>query len=207
LIKSRHYEQVARVPLEVGAQVKASQLLLRFTDDQERVELERARASLEKARTDYERTRRLHEDQGVSDSLLDEAETDLRLAEADAELAEIRLKELSIHAPFDGIIAERHVDPGASVEVGDILLRVTAITPLHVQALLPEAMLPRLADLKEITVTMSSTGETLRIPYEPGPVVVDPGSGTFLLQLEVDNGDHHLVPGVTCRVTLGGPSQ
>ena len=73
LIKSRHYEQVAEVPLEVGEQVKAGQLLLRFVNDQERVELERARASLEKARTDFERTRRLHEDQGVSDSLLDAA--------------------------------------------------------------------------------------------------------------------------------------
>jgi hypothetical protein len=37
---------------------------------------------------------------------------------------------------------------------------------------------------------------------ELGPVVVDPASGTFPLQVEVDNARRLLVPGVSCKVAI-----
>ena len=206
LIKSMHDDRIAEVKVRFGTRVKEGDLLVRLVDDQERVELGRARALLEQRRVRLERIHKLHAERSVSDEILDSAETDFQIAKADAELARIRLDEMSIRAPFDGLVAERFVDPGASVEIGDPLVRVTALSPLRVEVLLPEGMLPRLTVPAEIEVMLSSPERTLRIHYEPGAIVVDPGSGTVLLQLEVENADLSLIPGVSCRVGFPAPS-
>ena len=76
----------------------------------QRVEVQRAQAFVDQAVSDYERMKRLHTEEQVSDELLEKSATSLMLAEADLELAKIRLDELSVRAPFDGIVAERYID-------------------------------------------------------------------------------------------------
>jgi len=204
LIKSRQNEQIAEVEVKQGGRVEQGELLLRFVDDQERVEVQRAEALRDRAQAEFERIRRLHERDQISDDVLEEKETALRLAQAELELSRIRLAELSILAPFDGVVAERYVDPGASVEDGDPLLRVTALRPLRVEAVLPEELLPRLRTQTHVEVTVNSGATSLRLPLDLGPVVVDPASNTFLLQIEIPNEDEELIPGVSCSISLPG---
>jgi len=207
LIKSIHDERVAEIQVRVGQRVGKGEPLLRLVDDEERLELERAAALLDRVRAESARTKRLHEEEQVSDVLLEQTQTDLRLAEADFKLAQIRLAERTVRAPFKGVVAERYVDQGASVQIGDPLVRVTALTPLRVEAVLPEDMLPRLQQSKEIVVYLDSPSVTMRLPLRPYPFVVDPASGTFLLHVELDNRDHRLVPGVSCRIGIAEPQE
>jgi len=205
LIKSRYKERVAEVPFAQGSRVQKGQLILRFADDQYRVERDRAAALLERAQADFDRAKQLHEHHDLSGQEFERAQTDLKLARADLELATLRLTERSILAPFGGVLAERHVDPGASVDEGDPLLRVTAITPLRLEVLLPETLLARLRSLPVLQVTLASPETTLRLVVRKVPVVVDPASGMFPLQIEVDNSRGRLVPGVSCRVRITEP--
>ena len=207
LIKSKYDERVAEVPLPQGARVRQGQLLLRFVDDTYRVECERAAALLERAQADFDRAKQLHEQRDLSPQEFERAQTQLRIAKADVELAKLRLEERSILAPFDGILAERRVDPGTSVEVGDPLLRVTAVSPLRVEVLLPETVLPQLKRLPTLQVILASPDTTLWLPLKSAPVVVDPASGMFPLHLEVDNSRGRLVPGVSCRVRIAPPAR
>ena len=205
LIKSRYKERVAEVPFAQGSRVQKGQLILRFADDQYRVERDRAAALLERAQADFDRAKQLNEHHDLSGQEFERAQTDLKLARADLELATLRLTERSILAPFGGVLAERHVDPGASVDEGDPLLRVTAITPLRLEVLLPETLLARLRSLPVLQVTLASPETTLRLVVRKVPVVVDPASGMFPLQIEVDNSRGRLVPGVSCRVRITEP--
>src|SRR5437867_12966651 len=61
LIKSKFDDRVAEVPYALGARIKSGQLLLRFVDDEYRVEQERAAALLERAQAEFGRAQRLHE--------------------------------------------------------------------------------------------------------------------------------------------------
>lgn len=202
LVKSKFDDRVAEMPLPLGARVKSGQLLLRFVDDEHRVTRERAAALFELAQSNFDRARRLHDQNQLSAEEFERAQTALKLAKADYDLAGIRLKERSIVAPFDGILAERFVDAGASVEQGDPLLRVTATTPLRVQVLLPESLLPSLKALPVLKVSLSSPETTLWLPVRQPPILVDPASGMFPLQLEVDNARGRLTSGVSCRVEI-----
>ncbi|MGH7731098.1 MAG: efflux RND transporter periplasmic adaptor subunit [Candidatus Eiseniibacteriota bacterium] len=206
LMKSKFDDRVAEVPQPLGARVRKDQLLLRFADDEYRVGVERAAAVLDRARSEFERARQLHEQAQSSKEEFERAETTLRLAKADHDLAVIRLRERSIVAPFDGILAERYVDPGASVGQGDPLLRVTSTSPLRVEVLLPESMLPVLRGRPMLKVTLASPDTVLWLPVRRVPALVDPASGMLPLQVAVDNARGRLTAGVSCRVeVLQGP--
>lgn len=202
LIKSKHPERVSEVRARVGTSVREGTLLIQLADEEERVRLDRAEAVAAKTLGTLERTRRLHEGGGASDEALEDAELEHRLAVADAELARIALEELAIKAPFDGVVAERYVDPGTSVEEGDVLVRITAMSPLKVEVLLPESALPSLAGLETVTLVPAHPETTITIRLPKQMLVVDAASGTFPLLIEVDNRDHRLIPGTSCQVIL-----
>ena len=202
LIKSKFDDRVAEVPEALGARVQKHQLILRFVDDEHRVGLERAAAVLERAQSEYDRARQLHEQSQLSNEEFEKLQTTLKLAKADHDLAAIRLSERSIVAPFDGILAERYVDPGASVGQGDPLLRVTSISPLRVEVLLPESMLPALRGRPMLKVTLAAPDTVLWLPVRRVPALVDPASGMLPLQVEVDNARGRFTAGVSCRVEV-----
>lgn len=206
LIKSRFDDRVAEVPEALGARVRKDQLLLRFADDEHRVGLERAAAVLDRAQAEFDRARQLNEQSQLSKEEFERVQTAFRLAKADHDLAAIHLRERSIVAPFDGILAERYVDPGASVGQGDPLLRVTSISPLRVEVLLPESMLSALRGRPTLKVTLASPDTVLWLPVRRVPALVDPASGMLPLQVEVNNTRGRLTAGVSCRVeVIQGP--
>ena len=202
LIKSKYEDRVAEAPVPAGRRVKRGQLLLRFMDDEYRVECDRASAVLDRSQAAFKRADELHRQGGISRDEFEKAETVLKLAKADLELAQIRLRERSVRAPFDGVLAERYVDPGASVKDGDPLLRVTSTSPLRIEALLPEEALPRLRAAARLEVRLASPDTTLVLPLKNLPLVVDPASGMLQLRIEVDNARGRLTPGVSCRVRI-----
>ena len=202
LIKSKYSERVEDVAVPVGALVRKGQLLLRLFDDEHVARKDRAEAVLAQAAATRDRLQALHTEKGVSDDELEAAATAARIAQADLDMARILLDERSIRAPFDGVVAERYVDTGASVEVGDPLVRVTALSPLRVEALLPEETLPLLREEAMAEITLSFPDTMIVVPARLGHVVNDPASGTFPLQIEIDNRENRLTPGVTCTVAI-----
>lgn len=202
LLKSQYDGVLEKVDALVGDRVRAGQLLCQLVAEQEKVERDRAEALLKKTEADLDRARRLHSKGGTSDEALEKAETEYKLAKADFDLASIRLEEHSVRAPFAGVVAERYVDPGASVEAGDPLIRVTALSPLRLEVLLPETMLPSFTGPTVVQLSTSFPDTTIDVPVDLGVIVVDPSSGMFPLQIEIDNAEGHLVPGVSCAVSV-----
>ncbi len=126
--------QIARLPVQEGQRVKAGTLLLELWNDDlrarlavagEQVRVNRARADAachkaEVARRDAERIRRLHRRKLASDEQLDKAETaaragadecraaraQVKLAEAQRQVAAATLERTRLVAPFDGVVAE-----------------------------------------------------------------------------------------------------
>jgi RND family efflux transporter MFP subunit len=202
LIKSKRDETVAAVQVAAGERVHEGQLLLQLASSEEQVHRDRAQAVLKQAQADLDRIRRLHAENLAADDILESAELALSIAQADFDLARILLEESDICAPFAGVVTERYVDPGTSVEVGDNLLRVTALSPLRFEALLPETMLSALASRTVVELYPAYPDTILRLPVQPASLIVDPASGTFPLQFEVENRHGRLVPGVSCEVRL-----
>lgn len=112
---------------------------------------------------------------------------------------------LRITAPFDGVVTERSVHPGALVGpssgAGNPLLRVVERDRLRLVVPVPEAYVPSVAPGMELTFSVAAypgerfTGRVSRAAQE-----VDTSKRTMAVELDVANADGRLSPGTYCQV-------
>lgn len=150
----------------------------------------------------------------------DDAESELRLAEAELLVAKenrrIALLELqqqnsllslrSIYSPFDGVVIDQNVYEGETFEVGaakKYILKIAEINPLKVRVVLPRNTFGRFKRgiVGKVTPELASIN-----PYSAKVVMVDKlidaASGTFVVFLELPNPKLDIPSGMKCKVTF-----
>ena len=115
---------IARITVDEGDLVRASQTLaaldLRGID----AALARARSGAAKAERDLERARRLYADSVVALAELQDRETAHEVARADLETAAVNRRYAVIVAPADGVVLRRAAEPGENIPAGETVLVV-----------------------------------------------------------------------------------
>ncbi len=184
--------------------------------------VEEARAGHTKAEADYKRFRELLAAAAVTQDAFERAElafkqTEAVLARAEAGLtvsrmrraqaesnlaiAQKRLDDSLVRAPFDGVVAVRHSEPGEFASLGKAVLRMEDVTRLEVSALLSETLYDRVhAGKSVVTVRLRDT------PVAEGVVTykaatVDPVSRTFEIKADLPRTEL-LAPGMLCGLDV-----
>jgi len=106
---------------------------------------------------------------------------------AELSVAQQRLADTTILAPFDGLIQQRHIGPGTYLQVGDPVVTLVRTSTLRFRGTMPERHAHRLALGQQITLRFESdappqTAEITRI--SPG---VDEMSRSLMFEAEVNN--------------------
>jgi RND family efflux transporter MFP subunit len=122
-----------------------------------------------------------------------------------------RLEELTgferVVAPFDGVITQRHVDVGslvtADVSSGTQLFNIAHSDVLRIQIYVPQDAVFGLKDgaMAEVRVP-EMPGRVFRGTVARNANALQPGTRTRLTEVDVDNADGTLFPGVYCSVRL-----
>lgn len=223
-----HLEAYSRAPLfarvsgylkswsvDIGAPVKAGQLLAVIESPELDQQLLQARADLASAQansalagTTAKRWQALLGSDSVAQQEVDERTGDYTAKKATVAAAQANVDRLlatkgfeRIVAPFDGVVTARDTDVGALINagsggIGQELFVVSDVKKLRVYVQVPQSYAP---DVR------SGTAATLTVPEYPGQhftarVIasadsVNVASGTTLVQLLVDNTDGKLLPG------------
>ena len=156
--------------------------------------------------------------QFVAEQARDEALNEKRLAEAELQeardnrkLAEIELQRQmtlirlkTVRSPINGVVTERILNVGELAEAGvgrKPILRLAEIETLHVEAVLPAETYRK---IKVGTVAQVAPaipeGSQERATVTVIDRVLDAGSGTFGVRLELPNKDGRLLAGVRCKL-------
>lgn len=155
-------------------------------------ELDAARATLERAQAD-------------------EASARASVADAKAALStdEINLNKASIRAPADGVVLTRNVDPGnavaASLQAVTLFSIAEDLSRLRLQVYVDEADVGMVKNEQNATFTVSShpgrqfPARVTRVAYGS---TLSENVVTYLTQLDVDNSDLSLRPGMTATATI-----
>lgn len=174
------------------------------------------------AKKKFARAEELQRDRVVSAQAADEADAELRLAQAELqaamegrELARIehrraveQLALRTLRSPFDGVVVNRLLNPGDLAESGSgrrAVLTLAQVDPLRVDVALPVRLLGSVKAGQRMMVTLQGgTGRVLaRVRFVDK--VVDAASGTFVARLELPNGDGLLSSGVRCTADFDPP--
>jgi multidrug efflux pump subunit AcrA (membrane-fusion protein) len=127
----------------------------------------------------------------------------IRQAEAAVRLAGIHLRNTSIRAPISGIVSVRFVDQGALVSTTTPVLRIVAMDEIKVVVQVVGRELAHLKCGAIADIQLDAYGEEV-FPGELKCIspTVDPESRTVDVEIEVDNKDHRLKPGMFARVSI-----
>src|SRR5882724_3628681 len=101
--------RISAIQFQEGQRVAKGATLIRLDPAINQAEVQQGRANLKLAQSKYDRAVDLAKSNFISGQARDEAENNLRVAEAGVQLAEARLAKMEIKAPFAGIIGLRVV--------------------------------------------------------------------------------------------------
>jgi RND family efflux transporter MFP subunit len=221
-IYARTNGYVRRWFVDIGAHVKARQLLAEIETPEVDQQLGQARAQFATAQADYklakstaERWQNLRKTDSVSQQETDEKVGDMESKSATMEASRANVRRLEetqsfqkIYAPFSGVITARNVDIGDLINAGSNgtgsdLFRLEAIRQMRVYIQVPQ--------LNSRSAVPGMPAE-LAIPEMPGKrfaghVVrtsdaMDPASRTLRVEVDVDNPDGVLMPSEYVEVHL-----
>jgi RND family efflux transporter MFP subunit len=225
---------IQRVHVDRGQTVRRGQLLATLDDSVERVAAEGARhragmmgavqageSRVTATSRKLERVQELIASKFLSAQALDDAQNEKRLAEAELveardarRLAEIEFNRQnaiiqlkSIRSPVNGVVVERLLNAGELSEAGvgrRAILKIAEIDVLHVEALLPAEAWSQVKVGLAGEVQPAIGGGTHRARVAVVDRILDAGSGTFGVRLELPNPGHAIPAGTRCRLRLEG---
>jgi len=210
--------------VDIGAPVKAGQLLAEIEAPDLDQQLLQARAALASAQAGEtlasvtaERWRTLGGSNAVAKQTVDEKIGDLTVKQALTRAAQANVDRLlvladfkRVVAPFDGIITTRNTDMGALINAdssaGLALFVVSDTQKLRLTVSVPQNFVP---------AVKLNTKVEIAVPEYPGKVyvgvveasarAVDPASGTTRMQVVVENSAGELMPGAFANTRIQLP--
>jgi RND family efflux transporter MFP subunit len=204
---------------DIGAKVKANDILAEIDTpevDQELVQAKAqyqvAQSALQLSQVTYHRNQDLFKQKVIAPQDLDTAADTYYENQATAAADEANIDRLNaleafklVRAPFDGIVTARDTDIGAYVAAGSgtELFRVARTSPLRIYVNVPQ----ELAQLVNIGVEGDLTlpefpGRTFAAHVTNTAGAVDPTSRSFLTELQIPNETGELLPGAYANVSL-----
>ncbi len=194
---------VEELYVEEGDFVKAGTVLAKLDDEMIAVQLEQARADLRKQENNYERNRNLHEKQLVSTEVFQQVQFEYERQKAAYALAELSLKYTSIKTPISGVVAERNVKIGNMVLQNQSIFRVSGLDPLVAILHVPERQLERMKPGQEAVLHIDALGgiDFSGCIKRISPVI-DSGTGTVKVTVEINDPTGRIRPGMFSRVKI-----
>jgi RND family efflux transporter MFP subunit len=120
----------------------------------------------------------------------------IRVRMAELDLAQDRLSETTIVAPFDGIVQQRHVTTGTFVQVGQPLVTVVKVNPLRFQGTVPERVAQSIAVGQKVRLQVESIAEPRVVTVTRVSPTLEARSRALMFEAQVDNVDQRLRAGL-----------
>lgn len=193
--------RIVDLAVDRGARVKAGQVLLATDRRLWEAGVRRALIERDDAARDLRRWSELRAAGAVSPSEFEAAQSRLDRAEVALRETQTWLDQCEVRAPFDGLVAERLVEPGSFVNKGQAAFRIVRLDPVKIVFDLPE---------RDILTARVGAPVTFGVTAAPAQTftgrvafvspAAPPGGHAFRIELEADNAVGLLRPGMIADV-------
>jgi RND family efflux transporter MFP subunit len=212
---------------DIGANVKAGQLLAEIDSPEVDQQLQQARADLSTAESNMKladitatRYKDLLKTDSVAQQDVDNATGNYDARRTAVESAQANVKRLQdlqsfekVYAPFDGVLTARNTDVGQLIDSGSSggtsreLFHIAAVNPLRVYVNVPQFDSPEIKPgLHADLVLAEFPGRKFQGTVVRSSGAIDNTSRTLLTEVDVENSSHLLKPGSYVEVHLKLPS-
>src|SRR5690554_511850 len=187
--------RIRQIYVDVGSYVKKGQVLVAM----DAATFSQQETQVATLRRDYERYRELYEVGGISKQQLDQAKTQLDVAETAMENLSENTRLIS---PLSGVVTARNYDPG-DVAMQLPILTIESMNPVKVTLNVSERYYSQVSIGMPVEVQADALGDEvfegkISLIYP----TIDPMSYTFTVEVTVPNSNQKLRPGMFSRVKM-----
>ncbi|MDD2931100.1 MAG: efflux RND transporter periplasmic adaptor subunit [Fermentimonas sp.] len=187
--------RIRQIYVDVGSYVKKGQVLVAM----DAATFSQQETQVATLRRDYERYRELYEVGGISKQQLDQAKTQLDVAETAMENLSENTRLIS---PLSGVVTARNYDPG-DVAMQLPILTIESMNPVKVTLNVSERYYSQVSIGMPVEVQADALGDEvfegkISLIYP----TIDPMSHTFTVEVTVPNSNQKLRPGMFSRVKM-----
>jgi membrane fusion protein (multidrug efflux system) len=195
--------EVREILVEEGDEVKQGEVLARLDGDRLRLELNQSEANLRKLQRDYERNVDLKEKGLISSGDFDKIRYDMEALEASYNLARLELDYTQIRAPIDGVVSNRFIRLGNTIDVNAPAFRVTSFDPLVAYLHVPEREYRNIRKDQIVGIDIDALqGQRIVASVTRVSPIVDPETGTFKITIEISDDQRRIKPGMFGRISI-----
>jgi RND family efflux transporter MFP subunit len=208
--------RIEEIMVDVNDFVPQGSPIVRIRNVEQRAGLEQAQASLREAQArfveaeaEYQRIRGVYEKQLVSKAQMDAVTATLNAAKARLEAAQAGVAQAreslgyaTINAPYSGIVLERHVELGESVQPGKPLMTGFSLDELRVIVNVPQRLIGPVRQYAQARVLPPNDGPAIAaeklifFPY------ADPQSNVFKVRVYLPKKTEGLYPGMFVKTAF-----
>lgn len=212
--------RVSGLPFDVNDVVAKGDVLVRFTDVEQKsaeraaqARVAEAEAVSSEAQKAYERTQSVYAKKLVAQAQLDQARARrdaaraaLAAARAERERAGQSLDYTVLRAPFAGVVTQRFVEVGQAVQAGppspQPLIEMQSLEALRVNVVVPQEAAAAIRKLQSAEVLVGAAGTRIRADAVEVFPYADPATHSFRVRLHLPDGSKDLFPGMTVKVAF-----
>lgn len=186
-----------------GDNVKAGDVILTLDDKVAKAELAMAEAKAKLSEAEYKRAKQLYNKKVSSGHDKDKAYAQWQVDIADMDLQQAKLDQLSLKAPFSGVVGLMKVSPGDYLNPGRDIVLLVALDPLIVDFSVPENNLAQLTPGQAFTLEVGPfPGKVFEGNIQALEPLVNMQSRSVLVRGAVKNPEGLLKPGLFAEVGL-----
>ncbi len=196
--------KITQIAFEPGTMVKAGDLLVQQDVAAETAQLRSAEAAVELARLNLTRAKKMLATKVVAEANYDNAEANLKQAQAQADNIRAAIAKKTIRAPFSGRLGIRQINLGQIIKEGQAIVSLQSLDPIFVNFLVPQQQLPLIRIGYPVRLTSDGlpqgrevTGTVTAINPD-----VDATSRNVRIQATVTNANEELRPGMFVQVAV-----
>ncbi len=195
--------EVREILAEEGDDVVSGQVLARLDGDRLRLEAQQAEATLRKLERDYQRNVDLKDKALISAGDFEKIQFEMEALQAAYDLARLEYSYTEIRAPINGVISQRLVKIGNTIDVNAETFEVTSLEPLVSYLHVPEREFRRIDPNQTASIDVDALqGARFDATVARVSPIVDPDTGTFKITIEVSDPTRRLKPGMFGRINI-----
>ena len=194
---------IENIYFDEGDEIVNNKKLIDISTKELSLKLKIAFADSKLAETNLKRDEKLAKDNLIPNAQLDQTRTFAERALLNRELAKISLNKSIINSPLSGTVKTRFVKVGEFVRKGDRLVEILNVDRILVKVNIPEQEILQINIGQKVDIELYILekklfeGKVKKIGLE-----ADASNRTFPVEIEVNNRERELRPGMLARVTF-----
>ena len=202
-IVSNASDYLIELHINEGQRIEKGQLIAQLNDVEERARVNELSASLVDQKRQLERVKNLAKTQATAQSLLDEQQTRVNTTQAQLDAVKARLNEMTIKAPFTGVLGLRQVSEGAYLTAGTVLTTLDDLNKIRLEFSVAEYYLAQLKPGMAVNASsVAYPGKVFTGQIKAIDTRLDPVTRSVKVHALMPNDELELRPGMLLNVKV-----